>query len=203
MAAMDNSNLSPQLAMKRARLDDLPPPALPPGCHIRTYQPGDARAWDRIIAEAFGWEDRQGHFERLMLPDPEFRPYQVLFLCEGDEPVATSSAWHTPRYGEDSGTLHWVAVLPRAAGRGLGYHVSLACLHQMADERRRFAALLTDDFRIPAIKTYLKLNFAPLIMHENHRQRWRDIFVHIGKPNDIERFDAELGAAVFEPAPPR
>ena len=62
-------------------------------------------------------------------------------------------------------------MLSSEGGRGLGFHVSLACTHIMAAEGRTSAVLQTDDFRLPAIKSYLRLGFAPLLMHENQRQR--------------------------------
>jgi len=40
--------------------------------------------------------------------------------------------------------------------------------------------LETDDYRLPAIKTYLNLGFEPLLVHENQRDRWRNILSALG-----------------------
>ena len=57
----------------------------------------------------------------------------------------------------------------------------------MAAEGRTWAVLQTDDFRIPAVKTYLKLGFEPLIVHENQPKRWKDVFSAIGRPELIDK----------------
>ena len=72
-----------------------------------------------------------------------------------------------------------VAVRPAHRGRRLGYWVCLAALRRMAAEGLHRAVLRTDDFRIPAIRTYLRLGFEPVVVHENQRARWRAVFAAI------------------------
>jgi mycothiol synthase len=60
-------------------------------------------------------------------------------------------------------------------GKGLGLQVSLAALHHMANSGKEASILETDDFRIPAIKTYLRLGYKPLLIHENQAERWKDL----------------------------
>lgn len=191
--------IDPQIAMLLDRIGELPPVSLPEGYSLRNFRPGDDRQWERIYREAFEAEEEPDRFERMMRRDPAFREDRIFFVCHGDIPVATASAWHRPEYGERMGYLHWVAVVPRETGRGLGYQVSLACLHKMKFEGRESAMLRTDDFRIPAIKTYLKLGFRPLIMHESHRTRWRDIFAAMGREDLSDSFRAFLEGPIFEP----
>ena len=38
-----------QLRMRRPHLEDLPDPVAPAGYRLRTYQPGDERAWGAIM----------------------------------------------------------------------------------------------------------------------------------------------------------
>ena len=146
----------PQLIMRRA-LDKLPPLRLPPGVSLRSFQEGDGTAWEHIANTAFA---RDMRFDSKMRADPAFRPERVLFLWQGGAPVATASAWQKPAF-PDTGYLHYVAVLPGAQGQGLGYWASLAALWRLRDEGFDRALLQTDDERLPAIKTYLKLGFAP------------------------------------------
>lgn len=42
------------------------------------------------------------------------------------------------------------------------------------------AMLQTDDFRLPAIRTYLNLGFTPMIVHENQFARWVLVFAQLG-----------------------
>ncbi|HHY83306.1 MAG TPA: hypothetical protein GX505_11630 [Clostridiales bacterium] len=45
------------------------------------------------------------------------------------------------------------------------------------------AVLETDDFRLPAIKTYFRLGFQPKFTHESHPDRWDKIsrLISLGK----------------------
>lgn len=191
--------IEPQIAMLLDEIGDPPPVSLPDGYAIRTLGPGDDLEWERIYREAFRAEHEEGRFERVMRRDDAFRPDRIFFVCRDGRPVATASAWHRPKFGEQMGYLHYVAVVPSETGRGLGYQVSLACLHRMKSEGRRSAMLLTDDFRVPAIKTYLKMGFRPLLMHENHRQRWRDILAGMGREDLLERFLPYIDGPVYQP----
>lgn len=177
---MDSINLygqSPQLVMKRENLAFLQPIELPLGYSLRHFRDGDEKAWENVINDSF---KMQSDFKKMMADDENFKPERVLFICFNDLPVATASAWHRPKFGDDVGYLHMVGVLSTHTGKGLGLQVSLAALHQMAREGKTSAVLETDDFRIPAIKTYLKLGFKPVIIHENQVQRWENIFKIIG-----------------------
>jgi len=160
----------PQLVMKHEDLFALPAFVCPPGFHIRSYQPGDEQHWERLIAASFGWER---DFQASIGSHPYFRPERVIFIFFGDQPAATATAWFQEHREEEYGYLHMVGAHPDYAGSGLGYAVSLAALLQMRKEGKRKAVLQTDDFRIAAIKTYLKLAFQPVNEHENHEERWR------------------------------
>jgi mycothiol synthase len=68
-----------------------------------------------------------------------------------------------------------VASDPEHRGKRLGYVVSLAVLHDLRRHGCREAALLTDDPRIPAIKTYLSLGFLPALTDDTHPARWEAV----------------------------
>lgn len=187
---MSNSTPRPklQVVMRRPNLDNLPPTQLPNGYTLRSFRDGDESAWDNIAGEAFEVEDRDGWFERRMRGDEEYRPDRIFLICKANEPIATASAWFRHIYGEETGYLHMVAVMQSERGKGLGYQVSLACLYKMAEEKRTAATLVTEMVRIPAIMTYLKLDFQPHIMLEEQRERWRNVFIHMDRPELIEKF---------------
>lgn len=170
----------PQLCMDR-NLKDIPDTSLE-GYHLRSYKPGDEVHWDKIIRESFGMDDIS--FDAHMRNDSEYRPERVIFLCCDDIPVATASGWFKDEHGLDTGYLHMVGVLKDHGGKGLGAIVSYGALSAMKDEGRTRVVLNTDDFRIPAIKTYLKMDFRPVMTHESHARRWAHIFNRVGRVVD-------------------
>ena len=182
----------PQLVMRRDLTIELPEISLAPGCTLRYYQPGDGAAWEDIIADSFESEAWHGRFEEFLHKDNAFRPERVWFACRDGEPVATAAAWYRPEIGADTGYLHMVGVLATARGLGLGGQVSLACMHQLVREQRTDVILQTDDFRIPAVKTYLKLGFHPRVTHDSHPGRWAAIFKEIGREHLVQEFAADL-----------
>lgn len=177
---MEEQPLS-QLVLRLPSMDDLPGLQLPRGYHARSMRTGagDEAAWEQIIAASFG---RNYSFQTDMAADAAFRPERVWFVCDEDDgPVATASAWYRAEWGENTGYLHMVGLLPRHAGRKLGYYTSLAALLQMRQEGKSQAVLHTDDERLPAIKTYLNLGFVPEFTDSSHPARWQAIDQAFGK----------------------
>ena len=86
--------------------------------------------------------------------------------------VAVASARHLPEVFPGSGYLHYVAADASQSGRGLGAVVTKAVLRHFLDEGVGSAILETDDFRLPAIRTYLKLGFVPEYRHDEDQVRW-------------------------------
>ena len=167
------NNYSPQLFMRKKELLTLPSIEVPKGYTLRHFIPGDEVAWERIIEDSFNWKTS---FEDTIRNDKYFQEENVLFICYDNIPIATATAKYNPEYGDNTGYVHMVGVHSLQKGKGLGFLISLAVLHRMFEEGRQEAVLETDDFRIPAIKTYLKLGFILEIIHENQEQRWNDIF---------------------------
>ena len=177
----------PPLVMRRSSLAQLPDVCLPAGYTLRAFRQGDDAAWEQIIGESFGWTERSGKFAEVMRRDEAFDPRRIYFVCRAAEPVGVAAAWVRRDYEPQAVYLHYVGVLPAESGRGLGYQVSLACLHHAVREGRTWAVLHTDDFRLPAIRTYLKLGFAPWNRHENHAARWDEVYqrldgAHVARP---------------------
>ena len=191
--------LTPQLAMQLDDLSSLPAIELPEGYSLCTFQPGDGQAWCDVIAGAFGGERRLGQFQTGMCGDPAFRADRIFFVIHGSEPVATASGWYRPSADPQGGYLHMVGCKPGHAGKRLGRAVSIAALGKIAQDGRRRAVLHTDDHRLPAIHTYLQLGFRPLLVHENQRERWREVFHALGQPERVDQFRSILDGPVHEP----
>lgn len=139
---------------------------------LRSYEAGDSARWEYIIDRVFGYDSS---FAAEMEADAAFFPERVLFICRGEDALATAAAWRRRQWPIHVGYLHMVGVLPKYQGSGLGGQVSLAALHQMRDEGCTGAVLHTDDYRLPAIRTYLKLAFKPYITHQDHAERWQRV----------------------------
>ncbi|MBT3374941.1 MAG: GNAT family N-acetyltransferase [Lentisphaerae bacterium] len=182
----------PQLRMTRTGLTGLPGISLPEGVSGRSFEEGDEARWECVLQESFGGAPGRFSFDAIMRSSPSFQPERVWFLMVDGEAVATAAAYPQDWVGPTGSTLHYVAVRPAHQGRRLGYWVSLLALHRMVIEQRSFVGLATDDFRLPAIHTYLKLGFEPYLVHENQRARWPRVFDELGAPELTRRFAAQL-----------
>lgn len=168
------SNKNPQLVMKLKQLQEKSfDYCLPTDYSTRSFREGDAGAWESIIKDAFG---QKIDFNKEMKADEAFKCQRIKFICHRHKPVATASAWYRPQWGENTGYLHMVARYSTYSHKHLGYYASKAALKHIKKEGRTDAVLETDDFRIPAIKIYLRLGFEPLSVHENQKSRWQKIF---------------------------
>jgi len=169
------------LLMRRPNLFNLPPlPALPEGYALRETQPGDIRAvaavLDRAFADGFWDEARSWDEARVAVTLNEQEGVkQTLVVDFRGRPIATASARFQPDRFPGSGYLHWVAVDTDHRGQRLGFFLSLAVLHTLSTLRCADALLETQDHRLIAIKTYLKLGFLPEYQDETHRERWAAI----------------------------
>lgn len=166
--------LSPQLRMERKNLDNLPEINIPDGFILRNFIEGDEVEWNKMVVDVWAID-----FDEKIRGGRFYTPERVKFICSGDKIVATAIAWRDENI-ESLGNVHMVGSNPEFRGRGLGFQVTLAVLHQMKAEGRTSAFLTTDDFRLPAIKTYLKLGFEPVIVHENQPERWKTIYGKLG-----------------------
>ena len=179
------------LVMIRDTLEHLPDLSLTAPYTVRSYEPGDEDAWERIVAASF---ETPRSFQAIMREDPSFAPERLLFVLHKGAPVATAAAWYHPLWGIQYGYLHFVGVVPQHRGHRLGYSVSLAALHRFVAERRSMAVLETEAFRIAAIRTYLRLGFRPQPTGQT-RDTWlalsRSLSFPLNLPEDgwIDRFN--------------
>ncbi len=181
-----------QLRMVRPHLDDLPPLVIPDGYRLRTFQPGDETAWARIM-EATSGLGREWTVEKVrerMIDREQFEADGLFFAtcdAEGDRPVASATAWRKAADEQEMGNVHMVCALDEHRGKGLGRLVSLAVLHYLRERGFRSADLSTDDWRVPAIRTYLGLGFVPVYLtdagrFDDHEARWSAIFAQLLTP---------------------
>lgn len=145
------------------------------GYRLRTYIPGDEPQFFHVMSLA-GFEDwdvgtLQPWLQKIL-------PHGW-FLVEheaSNQLVATAMANHNPtQYYPFGGELGWVAAHPDHAGKGLGMTVCSAVIGRLLKGGYTNIYLNTDDERFPAIKTYLKLGFRPMILTADMTSRWESI----------------------------
>lgn len=159
-----------KLFMRRPGLDDLP--VLPPlreGCLLRPYEPGDLAALGILLTRSFDetWDEQ--HVRETLTDAPDVDTIYV--IAHAGTLVATASALMTET-GPRSGYLHWVGADPAFRGQGLGATVSLAVLRRFRELGLRDAMLETQNFRVPAVRSYLRMGFVPESRDVGEQQRW-------------------------------
>jgi len=169
-----------QLRMLRENLDNLPELIMPEGYQLRTYKPGDEDAWARIMNSGIGTDWTPQRCREELTGKPQFDPEGLFFATYAGQPVGSACAWTWSPDEHETGYVHMVCVLPEHRGHRLGYLLTLATLHRFRERGFKKAILDTDDFRLPAIKEYLKLGFVPLLREESHPERWRKVAEALG-----------------------
>ena len=193
-----------QLRMVRPNLEDLPELQLPSGYGMRTYREGDEVHWAHIISDSFGGRKRTAQDTRNEITGRDvFIPEGLYFATHQDIPVGTACAWRQSVNETEVGYVHMVGVVTEHTGYKLGKWVSLAVLTYFRDNGFKCSMLDTDDFRVPAVKTYLNLGFIPVYVEEGQPERWQKIFETLGLPamsaqieNIRETFPKDLWAKV-------
>jgi mycothiol synthase len=167
-----------QLQMQRSNLEGLGKVNPPHGYQIRTYKAGDEAAWAEIMNNSLGdgWDAER--CRRELTGRPQFRPDGLFFATWEGNPVGTACAWSQPSETQ-LGHVHMVGVVPEHRGKKLGYALCLSVLRFLKENGFQRAALSTDDFRLPAIKTYLNLGFEPHHTHEDHKARWDAVYAKL------------------------
>ena len=165
----------PQLRMQFRAYAALPPVRLPSGYTLATLAQRDTADWIAVLAangQLGTWDERRAHTV-LTGERPALAAGTYLVLC-GEHAVATACTV-PPTAVEPRSELGWVAVAPGHQGRGLGLQVCSAVLWYARREGWPATTLSTDDWRLPAIRTYLKLGFEPELTHHSHAARWQEV----------------------------
>ncbi len=159
-------------------------PHLPPvtGLRLHTYQPGEEEAFFALM-HAVGWTDwdeaKLAQWMPRILPDGWF-----FLVDEGSgERIATTMTVHSHAPDHPfGGELGWVAVHPAYQGRNLSSVVVIAALRRLIAGKYRNIHLYSEDYRLPALKTYLRLGFVPYLYAPDMPARWQRICELVGWP---------------------
>jgi mycothiol synthase len=165
------------LVLLRPSLDDLPPrPRLPAGYRLRPAVDSDTDALAATLTAAFAETWSVDRIRRDLLDAEDV--VATFVITHGGRAVATASNRWVPDRFPDAGYVHWVGTAPEHTRRGLAAALLIELLWQFAEQGRLTAVLETDDFRHPALRSYLRLGFTPVyeVRNEDHRPRWSAIF---------------------------
>jgi mycothiol synthase len=174
----------PQLQMvwPVRRLDAPPAVRVATGYAVRTYRPGDEARFYELLALA-GWpgwdEDKLKPYLARTLSNAWF------FAVHEESDLIVASAMGIHDHSDQhpfGGELGWVAGDPAHAGKGLGAVVCGAVTARLLSMCYRDIHLYTDDWRLPALKTYLKLGYEPLLFEQGMPARWQVICETLGWP---------------------
>lgn len=171
-----------QLRMVRPDLNGLPQLEIPEGYEIRTYQEGDDVHWADIIGDSFGGQRTAENTRSEIIDRDVFDPKGLYFATYQGTPVGTTCAWKDTPDEKEVGIVHMVGVHSAHTGHRLGKCVTLCVLLYLRAQGFKCAKLSTDDFRLPAIKTYLNLGFLPVYVDVDQPERWRQIFQKLDVP---------------------
>jgi mycothiol synthase len=157
--------------MRRPHLRELPPLELPSGYRLRVAMPEDAPGLGAVLTAAFDEAWDLEVTRRRLIDDPSVAAIYVIER-EAGPIVATASSRLVPDQYPGSGYLHWVGADPAEKGKRLGRQVTLAVLHDFARRGLADSVLETDDWRLPAIATYLKCGYVPEPREPVDADRW-------------------------------
>src|SRR5215472_12412186 len=152
---------------------------IPEGYLLRQLREGDERPYDDLFHLAFADEGRYLETVGRALEGGFF----VVEHGASGNLVASCVAMRgssSPRHIE-SGQLGWLVTDPSHTRNGLGTIVSASVTNRLLAEGYRQPFLGTEDFRIPAIAIYLRLGWRPYIYREDMVERWRNIYVRLGR----------------------
>lgn len=159
-------------------------PAVPPapeGYVVRPLGLADAESLAVVLAESFqdpGWT-AQRTASTILQGDDVLQTWGVVWRA-GAEVAATASCQLLPARFVNAGVVHMVGALAAHAGKGLGGLVTHAVMARFARMGYPAIYLTTDDFRLAAIRTYLKLGFVPDLQDEDHGERWAAVGKALG-----------------------
>ena len=159
-----------------------PAPQLPARCRMVDFTELDdaMNAWLDIVQYGLsqGRMDEE-YYHLAMTSRTWYREKNCYFLLEDGQPMATIAVLCDQDKKE--GYIHMVACKEAARGKGYGTLLSEWAVYVLKQEGMETAYLTTDDWRIPAIKTYLATNFEPDLSTDDFKERWQQIYQQLGR----------------------
>jgi mycothiol synthase len=166
---------------------------VPAGYVLQVYQPGDEFEFFTLMERTGfkGWttEIFQDWLQKI-LPDGF---YFIRHQATG-KMAATAMGCHNPTPLHPFGaSLSCVGADPDYQGLGLGHVVSLAVTRRLVAAGYKAIYLETQDWRLPAVKTYLKIGWVPFLYQPDMPERWQAVCAQLKWPYQPEAWPALSG----------
>ena len=103
--------------------------------------------------------------------------------------IASCFASHQPSANHPfAGNLGWLAVDSEHRGQMIGNFLVNEVVKRLLSSGYDRIYLGTHDFRLPAIKLYLKQGWMPFIYNESMLERWENIYENLNIPQEKEHW---------------
>ena len=169
-----------QLRMVKLNMNDIPEANISPEYELRVLRADEKNKWEKLCDKAFEKVDHY-NFKNEIENMKGYVEDGVLVIAHGEKIIAMGTALCNYERTDGFGYVHYIAADSEYSGRRLGYEIVAAVLRRLRDGGFYKAELTTDDFRLPAIKTYHTLGFIPdLSVDETMRERWENIYKIFG-----------------------
>lgn len=163
-------------------------PQLSLGYTVRTYSETDySNLLDLLSIDggSMSNEELKNYRDKIL-------PKGLFLISHTDELVATAGAVHNPNPGRYyfpfGGELGYLMVHPDHRRKGLGEIVSSLVVKRFLSAGYESIRVGVQGFRLPAIRTYLKVGFVPFVYNEDLTTRWRRIYEQINRPYEPEKW---------------
>lgn len=97
----------------------------------------------------------------------------LVFVRAPSGEAAATITFYTEPGGK--GMLHMVCCRKKYRGLGIGNAIVSYALAQLTGRGTMQIGLTTDDFRLPAIRAYLRMGFEPVVNSEEMQERWKNV----------------------------
>ncbi len=127
------------------------------------------------LSEGLQGED---FYDTCMTKIPSYDPNYCFFILYKGVPVATVTTvfdFERPK----NGLIHMVACKEGYRGLNIGNIMATLCDYNFKLKGMQTAQLKTDDWRLPAIKTYLNIGFTPDLSTDDYKERWEKIYENL------------------------
>ena len=135
----------------------------------------------RVSASFNQWQESDYDDLAARLVDGKNGHFVIEEIATGNLVAAADAEYFETELVAGMGTLGWVMSSPLYRGKKLGYSVCAAVMQHLAKHGFRTFQLSTDDFRVPAIKTYLNLGWRPWLYEADMESRWRALAEIFGR----------------------
>jgi mycothiol synthase len=168
-----------QMIWPETRLAQRPEWQMPAEYRLRNFREGDEAAYLELMHCAGFTEWNEDNLNAVV---QNAVPGGIIFAehIASASLAATAMGWYKPSLlFPDAYEMGWVAAKPTHRGKGLGQIVTAAATRVLLDYGAGLIYLQTDDWRLPAIKGYLKLGYVPVYHQPDMKGRWQEVFLKL------------------------